>query len=328
MKEERLPYLDGWRGLAIGCVLISHFWAVHRVHLGIFGVDLFFVLSGLLMSRILFEQRMPLGKFYRRRISRILPVLWLYVLAVVPLYDLVGHPTGIERILGVLTFTASYLSHGIWQLGGAPLAQTWSLNIEEHCYMLLALIAAFAILRVRASVILAVLAIATFGAVFAYRAFDPSIPQFALRTECTAAPLLLSAAYYPLAKRFTPWAILPVAAFVAAAACYLAQVPWEFRLMLSPFLLAFSVNHMRLIPAWILAAFQWRPLRILGALSYSIYLWQQPFYDHQAHFPDHTAAIGAIVTGALSYYFYEQPIRRWLNAHWGTDRGAATVVTA
>ena len=75
--SERIGYLDGWRGFAILCVLEAHFvgfFESFRFDFGRFGIDVFFSLSGMLMAGILFEQRMPLGLFYRRRISRILPV--------------------------------------------------------------------------------------------------------------------------------------------------------------------------------------------------------------------------------------------------------------
>lgn len=81
-SEERFPYLDGWRGLAILLVLIAHFWQVRVPAIGRLGVDLYLRTLRLLMSHILFEKRMPIGKFYRRRISRILPVFLLFVFTV------------------------------------------------------------------------------------------------------------------------------------------------------------------------------------------------------------------------------------------------------
>ena len=66
-REQHIEYLDGWRGVAIGMVLLSHFFRL-SYNAGRFGVDLFFVLSGFLMARILFEQRTPIAAFYRRPI--------------------------------------------------------------------------------------------------------------------------------------------------------------------------------------------------------------------------------------------------------------------
>ena len=56
---KRIAYLDGWRGLAIGLVLIDHFSPVCGIALGRMGVDVFFVLSGMFMANILFVKRVP-----------------------------------------------------------------------------------------------------------------------------------------------------------------------------------------------------------------------------------------------------------------------------
>ena len=81
-RENRNPLLDGWRGIAILLVLQAHFLPINYIHTGRFGVDVFFVLSGLLMSNILFVKRTPLKIFYVRRISRIFPVFFVFVITV------------------------------------------------------------------------------------------------------------------------------------------------------------------------------------------------------------------------------------------------------
>ena len=71
--NRHIPYLDGWRGLAVAFLLLGHFFPVDGINFGTVGVHLFFVLSGLLMTRILFVQKVPLALFYQRRIARIFP---------------------------------------------------------------------------------------------------------------------------------------------------------------------------------------------------------------------------------------------------------------
>ena len=80
--SERNPHYDGWRGMAIAVVLLSHFINILGLYAGKFGVAAFFVLSGALMSSILFVKRIPLATFYKRRISRIFPVFFIYVSSV------------------------------------------------------------------------------------------------------------------------------------------------------------------------------------------------------------------------------------------------------
>lgn len=316
MATERLPYLDGWRGLAILMVLIGHFGPDIQMDTGRFGVDLFFVLSGLLMSRILFEQRMPIGKFYRRRISRIIPVLWLYIAVVVPVSDVIGHTVSLEHVIGLLTFTRTYMTPGIWWGHGAPIAHTWSLNVEEHSYLIMSIVAAIPFLRKRSFQTLAALGIATFFAGAAYSLFDRSVPYYMLRTECAATGIFLSASYRTIAPRIHVPKLLPIIAVLLAYSMYSSALKGEFKWILGPFLLAFAVNHINESPRWILKFFEFKPLCLLGILSYSIYLWQQPFFYMQHRmFPGAALAV-AILVGAVSYYLFESPVRKWLNEKW------------
>ncbi|HSY05867.1 MAG TPA: acyltransferase [Steroidobacteraceae bacterium] len=316
MKSDagHMAYLDGWRGLAILMVLLAHFTPVHGIDLGRFGVDLFFVLSGLLMSRILFEQRTPIGRFYRRRASRILPAFVLFVVIIVAIFDLVGLPTSGQELAALLTFTSTYATD-VWKLK-APLGHLWSLNVEEHCYLLLAVIAAIGAVRARAAAAMLGLAGLTLVAIAAHFLLsrDPNAP-YLLNTECAATGLLASAGYRAIAHRWRPPTWCVPLAILAALACYAARVPWYAPVALSPFLLAFAVNHVGGC-APLRRVLEVRALGVLGLISYSVYLWQQPFYKFQAAFPFHTAVLGALALGACSFYFFESPIRRWLNANW------------
>src|ERR1700761_6122181 len=90
----RIPTLDGWRGIAIFMVMMSHFIAGYLVHprlgqwfnLGQHGVQIFFVLSGyLITSNLLCEDKIHLGRFYVRRLFRLMPAAWTYLLVLVAL---------------------------------------------------------------------------------------------------------------------------------------------------------------------------------------------------------------------------------------------------
>lgn len=314
ISEERFLYLDGWRGLAILLVLVAHFWDIRVPTIGRMGVDLFFVLSGLLMSQILFEKRMPIGKFYRRRISRILPVFLLFVLTVWIGWSHRG--ASWEELLTTLSFTRTYYTHPMILHSVLPDINLWSLNVEEHCYVLLATIAAFSPLRTRATLILFVLAVLTIPAIKLHFISGSHVP-YSYTTECASAGLLLSAGYRRrFAARWTapPWAA-PLA-LGAAVLCYCGFAPWYARFMVGPPLLAFSVNHIQQSWNWVVAVLEWRPLRELGILSYSIYLWQQLFLSYRNDFPYHTAILFALGAGVISYWLFEKPARTWINAHW------------
>src|SRR4029078_3377116 len=78
-----IAYLDGWRGMAIVLVLVAHFLGTgHYIDAGRFGVDIFLVLFGMLISGTLFLKNIPLFTFYQRRISRIIPAFFLFTIII------------------------------------------------------------------------------------------------------------------------------------------------------------------------------------------------------------------------------------------------------
>jgi len=113
------------------------------------------------------------------------------------------------------------------------------------------------------------------------------IPGFApdgawyLRSEAVASYLLISAGYYLLRHKFVPYVKgwMPVAAFLLAFLCYFQSfMPWAIKVAVSPFLLAFAINHLSEACQGIKDILSFKPLRLIGIWSYSVYLWQQPFY--------------------------------------------------
>jgi len=100
------------------------------------GVDLFFVLSGYLVSSILFREyqrhgKIRIGRFLVRRGFKIYPAFWVFLLVTVTVQAATGNPPPLVSIFVELLFVQNYLA-GIW-------AHTWSLAVEEHFYILLAL---------------------------------------------------------------------------------------------------------------------------------------------------------------------------------------------
>ena len=104
----RIPEWDGWRGLAILLVLVGHFTFSKWVWEERMGVDVFFVLSGMLMSNILFVDRMPLKDFYIRRFSRIIPGLVVFLLGAVSVSLLVGYEFHPVEFFASLFFVRTY----------------------------------------------------------------------------------------------------------------------------------------------------------------------------------------------------------------------------
>jgi peptidoglycan/LPS O-acetylase OafA/YrhL len=322
----RIDVWDGWRGLAISMLLIGHFYNIRSMADDRLGVDLFFVLSGMLMSGILFEQRMPLKKFYLRRFSRIYPALFFYVVFWYAVATIVGWQYEFREIIANLTFIRTYYPADphIWQIH-VPMGHLWSLNVEEHAYVLMSLMTLFLRRQIHVALLLAALGLAAIAMSFYYY-YDPDYSQghFRIRTESAISFVFLSASYNLLKKHFTievpGWA--PVLATAIAAVCYFYRLPQWLTFSVTPLLLGFAVNHLQSASVWFQGILLTRLLRTLGLWSYSIYLWQQPFFKGSELLPGGkaTGLLLALAAGATSYYVIEQPLRKWINTRWGSRR--------
>jgi len=320
---QHVKYLDGWRGLAITGVLLSHFSPTPGFGAGRFGVDLFFVLSGLLMSRILFEERIPLPVFYRRRIGRIVPVFLLFLVVIFLFARIMRLPWSSDEIVSCLLFLRTYFPSDvpIWS-SAVPAGHIWSLNVEEHSYVFLAMIAAVPLFRKREGSLLLFAAALSLVIIVWYWKHPTTAPaDWALRTECAATGLLLSAGYRQIRTHVRwlvrPW-MAPVSLFLGAA-CYLWETPDWWKLLIAPFFLAFAVNEIGESYRFVVRTLEWKPLCMVGVWSYSIYLWQQPFYEFRHSMPTGLPLLLAIGVGLASFYFFEKPTRDWLNKHWGGE---------
>ena len=142
-----LPQLDGLRAVAVLAVIINHF-DVDLLPSGYLGVDIFFVISGFVITMSVFSankfDRRFAFKFFEKRLKRLLPALLFYVVVVAILicfvnpYPQLALRTGLSSLLGfsnlyLLKQSVDYFSHST-ELN--PYTQTWSLGIEEQFYLL------------------------------------------------------------------------------------------------------------------------------------------------------------------------------------------------
>lgn len=272
------------------------------------------------MGKILFVKRTPLPLFYQRRASRIIPAFILFVVVIYSFGYLSHHQFGALDVFATLTFLRTYLPLGtdIWQ-STLPIGHIWSLNIEEHGYVLMSLITLIATFRTRAWLPLFLIGCGgiVMQLVYIYNLL-PAPSNFDIRTECALTHLMLSAAYcqraHTLKHKITAW--MPFTAFFVAVFCYTPLFPWWSRLLIAPFLLAFVVNHLSETWGFVRSFFSNPVLRLLGIWSYSIYLWQQPFYQYKSLFPLGVALCLAVAAGLVSFYAIENPARAYLNRRW------------
>jgi peptidoglycan/LPS O-acetylase OafA/YrhL len=177
--------LDGMRAIAIGLVLLFHYpfvtksgqlaiFAEAPVHGGFLGVDVFFVLSGFLITTLLLEESarhgiISLRSFYARRALRLLPAFFVLFVFAVGCYVLLGandavRPSG-AGLIGMLFYLANWVQ--IWSRGslGGVFGHTWSLAIEEQFYVVFPVIALIALgTRARRATLAIVVALGAAGA--------------------------------------------------------------------------------------------------------------------------------------------------------------------
>ena len=223
-RSKGIPALDGVRAVAVALVLAGH-GGIPGVSGGFLGVDVFFVLSGFLITSLLLDEqgrtgRIALAGFWIRRARRLLPALIVMVLAVVAARAVFPpEATATLRDNAVAAFfwvanwafvaqRTDYFSQGT---PPSPLQHTWSLGVEEQYYLLwpLLLIAVVAVVGARAR--WAVFALATAGAVGSaaaaiLMASDPGVNRVYFGTDTRAQALLVGAAAAALLVR--DWSVL------------------------------------------------------------------------------------------------------------------------
>ncbi len=291
------------------------------------GVDVFFVLSGMLMANILFVKKVPLSIFYKRRISRILPAFFIFISTISLLSLVLNLSSEHNNYVYNLFFIRSYypVSPDLWNTG-IPIGHLWSLNVEEHCYILLSLLTLIPLVVKRVHFIIIFLGCCSIMLQYLYLKFpEVASENYSMRTEVAASFLMISAGYFLIKhkfEKFIPW-WAPIVTLFLAFLCYSSYSPhWSAHWSLSPFLLAFTVNHLNLTPDFFKNLLRFLPLRLLGIWSFSIYLWQQPFYYYGTKGGDAflyagpVLLIACVLTGAASFYFIENPTRKYLNDKW------------
>ncbi len=297
----RVGALDGLRGVAVGAVVINHL-RPNALPGGWLGVDVFFVLSGYLITSLLLGEaaangRIDLRRFYSRRARRLLPALFL-LLAVLAVVDRVapGAPgfhdlkdDGFAALGYVanwrLVFTgASYFG----AFAPSPLRHLWSLSVEEQFYLLWPLVF-IAVLRRFGTrvvgVVALVLAVASALAMaFAYNGTNISRVYFG--TDTHAHGVLIGCALAVLEPARRHWPFRRIAALVALAAVGVA-----FAMLHGTGATAYrgGIAGVGVLAAVVIAALvapgprgvvaavlELQPFQALGRISYGVYLWHWP----------------------------------------------------
>lgn len=316
-----VPALDGLRGIAILLVLGHH--AYGGWDAGSVGVDIFFVLSGYLITAILLKDmdrygRISLVDFYIRRLFRLYPALLVVILAIAALTPMVG--ANWRAILAAGTYTTN-LGTVFLHLDLGPLKHTWSLAQEEQFYLIwpLILIAATR-LRVPRKVLFAVTALVAVGCLGLFviatgsgtATLNPVARMGGLAAGCAIA-LGLNAGLIKAVRAWFMWTAATVGVFTitlsSAHLMPMALLAPAVIVCALPLITGLVTGRDRIITGGL----SFRPMTYVGVISYSLYLWHFPlFYFAQSmHLgPWLTAAIvlpASFALAALSRKYVELP---------------------
>lgn len=335
--SKRIPCLDGIRAISISLVLLAHFvGTVGRnvpklllpfTKMGNLGVRIFFVISGFLITTLLISEYKKTGtisllKFYFNRTFRIFPAFYAYIFAI-----LIAYTTGFISLsdgdlFHAVTYTTNYHHDRAWELG-----HLWSLAVEEQFYLLWP--AMFLLFGMRGALRVSTMyliigpvvrvltwkyfpndrvgigesfqtvadSIAT-GCVFAF--IKTKLDENAVFTRIqsrgvTVVGLIILIVVLDHFKGYISF-MFPVGETVLNLSIVLF-IDWCLRNS--------SSNLGRLLNT--------QPLIFMGVLSYSLYLWQQPFLNRHSDAFIASAPINLILVflcAILSYYLVENPFLR------------------
>ncbi len=340
--SQRIRELDGWRGVSILFVVVSHVvnyrystpgsgdtQSILAAQLGTLGVSIFFVISGFVIARLAFMEQertgvFSTGRFYVRRFFRIVPPFFLY-LACLHVFSAAGW---IEQspwdtlVAGTFTCNIGSVTCG-WFAG-----HSWSLAFEEQFYLVFPLVVALGAIRSRAFVSMLFPAIVAISAVHLFffdlglagRAivgYSFSFAFIAVGTFFAAnEQALRRACESRMAPAFTALATLAVFGplflpnFQASPA---VQVAWSVYLLCAvPLAAGWMVTSTSCREGVFARILRSAPLQSLGLISYSLYVWQQAFLAPRSLYLAEsplTIPVLALVVATASFHWIEGPAR-------------------
>ncbi len=334
-KRDYLPELDGLRALSVGFVLLFHA-SYGRLQGGFLGVDIFFVISGYLITRLMMLEhqatgRIDLREFYLRRVFRIIPPLLACLILAMLLWT--GAPSDrLPVAVAVMAFFANFLPAEM--LGS--LGHTWSLAIEEQFYVVWPIVFILASKRgLRPAAIIATLVIASAIAIrFAMLAAGyPPVLLYTFtpaRTDGLMLGCLLAISETALSARAPQRLLRPLAwaCFVAIVMTlfvgsrdFMQEVAPSFTLFaLLAAILIFTIP--RLADGDPLRRAFANPIaRYVGRRSYGLYLYHYPIfhaaeaYRQPGNLTNYLLVVAievslSLIVTELSWRFVEQPMLR------------------
>lgn len=324
---KRIPSLDGLRAISVVFVMLSHMSKsghAPRVfyYFAALGVNIFFAISGYLITSILLNERertssINLREFYIRRAYRIFPAAFAFMAIAALLfwpqfrwYDLAA----------AALYVANYDLRRPWVFG-----HLWSLSIEEQFYLLWPTILK-RYYRHRVAIVAGVMLFApVWSAVAIHYKAGWGAWAFPAVADHLAVGCLLALLAHRLPTVKPSWA-LAMAIAVIGIQVLPARTAWQTMLMLFILRPVYCVSIAGVILHVVQRPYRllnWAPIVWLGQISYSLYLWQEPFCADRAMRSGYFA-LAALVCACGSYYLVERPMLRLRDRRRKTGQVAAS----
>jgi len=338
------PAIDGIRAIAIISVFIFHLnneWLPG----GFLGVDIFFVLSGYLITAIILInieiEEFSLLKFYQRRIARIFPAFAVVSIFIFGCSSLIYNPhdfasTGAAGLAAALSIAnIKYMIQGNYfdiSVDAQPFLHYWSLSVEEQFYLifpLLLLITAKYKHLQKLFGLMAILAIISFSFSIYLYSIKPTWAFYLLPTRAwellSGCGLAVFTRHYrsnPINLRLNN--IIPLAGLIIIiASLFMINEDSLFPVhMILPvigtlLIIGFSTATKNVVEELL----SYPPLTYIGKISYSLYLWHWPifsFIDYSLYSESDSLRLGLKVlfsfsASIVSYHYLEHPLRNYLN---------------
>lgn len=327
------PQLDGLRAIAVMSVVIFH----ARSGLlpgGFIGVDIFFVLSGFLITRIILRelqisQKFSFKRFYMRRAIRLFPALFVACLVLLVAYWLIPSlPQRDETLSGIfaaVTYSSSWLTaFGIADLGA--MLPTWSLSVEEHFYFVwpLVLVLLFRFSRFFKASVVALILVATIYPLVAFIVFHWGVERLHYAPDTRSAQLLIGCGAAILTSKMStriPSSVALLAIlFLIGYESLKDLLNFDFYnyggnmtigIMTAVFILHLDQKEHGLFSRLLST----KPMVWIGQRSYGIYLWNLPlialFSFMGSSLPSVAAKLAiCFIIPAISFTYIEKPLLR------------------
>jgi peptidoglycan/LPS O-acetylase OafA/YrhL len=334
---HRIPSLDGCRAISICLVILSHLcntpsfqafnpYARMMYHFGPFGVKVFFVISGFLITSLLLNEERKSGTisikmFYVRRAFRIWPVAYTFILVVALLAWKNWITLPPHNLLYAATFTMNHVQDGSWLTG-----HFWSLAIEEQFYLVWPVVFLLAGRRGRLFSCFLILFLAPLLRTLSY-VYEPGIfaamqESLLFKGDSIAIGCLLALCSKELEGSRMVDRIIHLRWFfvvpIVSVIMYITLKPypvfyWAVGESVGLICIAATIWRVIQVRDWAFWLLNTKPLATIGVLSYSLYIWQQLFLNPSSDTVFNRLPLNLLLVcavAACSYYFIETPFLR------------------